>query len=204
MSGSSLCARLHFCSADVLCHCIIYCRPLLAHPVRVVQVRVQLFGLTHHWEGPQTWLHISRPHMWQTQLEGNMQLPQSPLSHVARQGQFVNEAPVVSLSLDRDLQVPLSLPPSQELACGVGCPEAPGRPGRGRCMARADTGFNNQKQTPCLWPLHASFLLWKGYIKYLLLAGSSAQKYCIKETMQKGFDWVFNLFFFSFSTSGPL
>lgn len=135
-SGSSLCARLHCCSADVLCHCIIYCRPLLAHPVLVVQVRVQLFGLTHHWEGPQTWLHISRPHMWQMQLEGNMQLPQSPLSHVARQGQFVNEAPVVSLSLDRDLQVPLSLPPSQELACGVGCPKARGRPGRGRCMAR--------------------------------------------------------------------
>lgn len=41
------------------------------------------------------------------------------------------------LSPDRDLQVPLSLPPSAErLACGVGCPDAPGRPGRGRCMAR--------------------------------------------------------------------
>lgn len=35
-SGSSRCARLHCCSADVLCHCIIYCplcRPLLAHPL---------------------------------------------------------------------------------------------------------------------------------------------------------------------------
>lgn len=92
----SVYARLDCCSADVLCHCIIYCplcRPLLAHPLLVVQVRVQLFGLTHHWEGSQTWFHSSRPHMWQMQLEGNMQLPQSPLSHAARQGQFVNEAP---------------------------------------------------------------------------------------------------------------
>lgn len=92
----SVCARLHCYSADVLCHCIIYCplcRPLRAHPFLAVQVRVQLFALTHHWEGSKTRLHSRRPHMWQMQLEENMQLPQSPLSHAARQGQFVNEAP---------------------------------------------------------------------------------------------------------------
>lgn len=38
--------------------------------------------------------------------------------------------------LDRDLQLPLSPSPSQNLARGVGCPEAPGSPGRGRYMAR--------------------------------------------------------------------
>lgn len=27
------------------------------------------------------------------------------------------------------------LPSAERLACGVGCPDAPGRPGRGRCMA---------------------------------------------------------------------
>lgn len=39
-------------------------------------------------------------------------------------------------SLDRDLQLLLSQSPSENLACGVGCPEAPGSPGRGRYMAR--------------------------------------------------------------------
>lgn len=39
-------------------------------------------------------------------------------------------------SRDRDLQVPLSPSPSENLACGVGCPQAPGSPGGGRYMAR--------------------------------------------------------------------
>lgn len=39
-------------------------------------------------------------------------------------------------TLDRDLQVPLSPSPSKNLACGVGCPEAPGSPDGGRYMAR--------------------------------------------------------------------
>lgn len=45
-----LSGRLRRGSADVLRHCIIYRGPLCAHPVLAVQVRVQLFGLTHHWE----------------------------------------------------------------------------------------------------------------------------------------------------------
>lgn len=45
----SFSASLYCCSADVLCHCIIYCplcRPIHAYPLLIGQVRVQPFALT--------------------------------------------------------------------------------------------------------------------------------------------------------------
>lgn len=69
--------------------------------------------------------------------------------------------------LDRDPRLPLSPSPSPNLACGVGCPQAAGSPGRGRYMA-------GEKAQGSL--ITAKDLIWghSGYMAPLLL--SAAQK----------------------------
>lgn len=109
------------------------------------------------------------------------------------------------LRLDRDLKVLLSLPPSQELACGVGCPEAPGRPGRGRCMAREKIQGSIIKTKPLVFDCFCympPFLLWTTERLHLITA--ACRKQCKVTMHQRSNGWkcysiLFHLkFYFQF------
>lgn len=127
LSGRSLCSPLHR-------RCFVPLHNLLPS----LQASPRTSCSHSPGESSAVWLHASlwgtsdrsTPHVTNA-IRGNMQLLHSLLPRVARQGQFVTEASPLSPESWWYLQVSLSLPPSQELACGTGCPEAPGGWGGG-------------------------------------------------------------------------
>lgn len=152
LSGRSLCSPLHR-------RCFVPLHNLLPS----LQASPRTSCSHSPGESSAVWLHASlwgtsdrpTPHVTNA-IRGNMQLLHSLLPRVARQGQFVTEASPLSPESWWYLQVSLSLPPSQELACGIGCPEAPGGwggggAGRERCTVRENQRRDNHQERSLLW-----------------------------------------------------